>query len=110
MRNAFTLIELMIVIAIIAIIAAIAIPNLLESKKNQKVIPKTITMEEYIKDNKTPEFNSTETTKLDKRFIITRIKTPNGYSDMVHLLDTKTNIEYIRSDSASSFIKLEKAP
>src|SRR5882724_444702 len=32
MKNAFTLIELMIVIAIIAIIAAIAIPNLLESR------------------------------------------------------------------------------
>lgn len=32
MRKAFTLIELMIVIAIIAIIAAIAIPNLLESR------------------------------------------------------------------------------
>jgi len=33
MNEAFTLIELMIVVAIIAIIAAIAIPNLLESKK-----------------------------------------------------------------------------
>ena len=33
MRKAFTLIELMIVIAIIAIIAAIAIPNLMEARK-----------------------------------------------------------------------------
>ena len=35
MRNAFTLIELMIVIAIIAIIAAIAIPNIMENKKEK---------------------------------------------------------------------------
>ena len=34
MRKAFTLIELMIVIAIIAIIAAIAIPNLIEARKH----------------------------------------------------------------------------
>jgi type IV pilus assembly protein PilA len=34
MKKAFTLIELMIVIAIIAIIAAIAIPNLLEARKH----------------------------------------------------------------------------
>lgn len=34
MRKAFTLIELMIVISIVAIIAAIAIPNLMESRKS----------------------------------------------------------------------------
>lgn len=34
MKKAFTLIELMIVIAIIAIVAAIAIPNLLEARKH----------------------------------------------------------------------------
>jgi len=32
MRNAFTLIELMIVVAIIAIIAAIAIPNIMDKR------------------------------------------------------------------------------
>jgi prepilin-type N-terminal cleavage/methylation domain-containing protein len=37
MRRAFTLIELMIVIAIIAIIAAIAIPNLVEAKKKDNL-------------------------------------------------------------------------
>lgn len=36
MKRAFTLIELMIVIAIIAIIAAIAIPNLLNDKINKQ--------------------------------------------------------------------------
>lgn len=36
MKRAFTIIELMVIIAIIAIVAAIIIPNLVEARKNQK--------------------------------------------------------------------------
>ena len=37
-RNAFTLVEIMIVIAIIALIAAIALPNLLRARKRSQAI------------------------------------------------------------------------
>ena len=107
MKNAFTLIELMIVIAIIAIISAIAIPNLMEANKRQKVQPKAITQEEFVKKNSNAEFNSSEIPKSDDRFVLTRIST--NYGSLYHLIDTQTKVEYI-SPANSSFTKLEKAP
>ncbi|MBN1809061.1 MAG: DUF2950 family protein [Planctomycetes bacterium] len=47
-RHGFTLIELMIVIAIIAVIAAIAIPNLKEAQRNSNEAAAISTMRQYL--------------------------------------------------------------
>jgi prepilin-type N-terminal cleavage/methylation domain-containing protein len=58
MRKTFTLIELMIVVAIIAIIAAIAIPNLLESKKSANETNTGAAMKTFISAQNTYKTNN----------------------------------------------------
>ncbi|MCX8038892.1 MAG: prepilin-type N-terminal cleavage/methylation domain-containing protein, partial [Candidatus Sumerlaeia bacterium] len=68
-RRAFTLIELLIVVAIIAILAGIAIPNLLEAQARSKIARvksdmRTLAtaLESYFSDNQAyPDFIDVET-------------------------------------------------
>jgi prepilin-type N-terminal cleavage/methylation domain-containing protein len=100
MKKAFTLIELLIVVAIIAILAAIAVPNFLEAQVRAKVsrakadIRSLATaLESYAVDTNKYPFDITDTSGLNRTppgyywYISNRITTPISYITDNQLID-----------------------
>ncbi len=93
--KAFTLIELLIVVAIIAILAAIAVPNFLEAQTRAKVSRvksdlRTLAtaLESYRVDtNKYPPVPFTNGDVLFIRVVPTRLSTPIAYITTANLVD-----------------------
>ena len=102
-RQAFTLIELLIVVAIIAILAAIAVPNFLEAQTRSKVSRVKADMrsvatalEAYAVDN-----NSYPTGSLGDRLSrVHRLSTPIAYMTSVSIEDPFTPDRQRRRDIA----------
>lgn len=100
-RHAFTLIELLIVVAIIAILAAIAVPNFLEAQMRAKVsrvrtdlrTVATALESYYVDNNRYPPQPFTNGDTLVLRVIPTRLSTPISYISSANILDPFVNVK-----------------
>ena len=111
MKKAFTLIELLIVVAIIAILAAIAVPNFLEAQTRSKVSRVRSDMrslstglESYMVDNNKYPYGSPGTI-LVERWGLSLLSTPIAYVTNPLLRDVfiAPSATVIKTGSGSSF-------
>jgi len=110
-EKAFTLIELLIVVAIIAILAAIAVPNFLEAQTRAKVSRvkadlRTVAtaLESYAVDNaKYPPTPFTNGQTLVLRVVPTRLSTPIAYVSSANFLDPFVNAQLGDFETFSPF-------
>lgn len=107
--RAFTLIELLIVVAIIAILAAIAVPNFLEAQTRSKVSRSKADMRTYataleayaVDYNTYPVNNSVGDASFDRPLI--KLSTPIAYLSDSWLEDPFGNVEFLGSGGKAHY-------